>query len=283
MAQHRYTTEMIEMNGSKYNLGLLDTCILSDILENKNSEMKTFFDRFINNQPTIIPCVTIWSILELRQKEKVYEKFIEFFSIVPFFILKTPELLLDDEFSFYPYYNKINPILFTFSVLKPESDSLKVFLNRIFTNPVVIKAEKEWKYKRKREILDLILSFKKNFISKNDNYNSSDAKRFIEQALPQYIIKQNPQWTKKRLDNNEEIIFEAFPSVIIVLYNVFYRFYVAKREPQIQDIFDIYINNVVPYVDYVITVKFQADILQKFRKANNHFERITVETIKNLR
>jgi len=274
---------MVEINNNKYKLGLLDTCIISQILSNPLSEMQAFFKKITESDSMILPCVTMWSVLELRSRVEHYQKFIEFFSVIPFCMLKTPDAILADEFMHYPYWNKIDPILFAFSLLRPKEESLEYFLNKIFSQHEVISAEKNWKHKWKRDALNSILSLKKNFEPINKNLNSEDAKKFIEEALPQYVISQNLSWSKNRIDKKEEIIFDAFPSAKAGLYTVFYRFYVANREPEIQDIFDILINNVVPYVDYVITENFQADILRKIKKADEQFSHLEINTIKNLR
>ena len=271
------------MNGTNYRLGLLDTCILGKILSNPDYERQGLFKLFFDPSPIIIPCVTIWSILELRQKSILYKKFIEFFSVIPFCMLKTPELILQDEFKYYPFINKIDPILFTFSMLRPKSESLTSFLQRVFSNKEVRRAEKKWKNKWKQENLKSMLSLKSNFISTNKNLNSSDAKRFVDEALPQYVTKQNPQWVKEKLYKNEEIIFDAFPSVKAALYTVFYRFYVANRSPELQDVFDILINNIVPYLDYVITENFQSDILMKIKRADQQFAHLEIKTVRDIR
>ena len=274
---------MIEINNNSYKLGLLDTCIISEILNNPLDEMQSFFKKITETDSMILPCITMWSVLELRSRVELYQKFKEFFSVIPFCMLKTPDAILNDEFNNYPYWNKINPILFSFSMLRPKEESLEYFLKKIFSQPEVISAEKNWKYKWKKDALRSILSLKKNFVSINKNLNADDAKKFINEALPQYVISHNLTWAKNKINRKEEIIFDAFPSAKAGLYTVFYRFYVANRVPEIQDIFDILINNVVPYVDYVITENLQADILRKIKKSDTQFSHLEINTIKNLR
>lgn len=274
---------MVEVDGTKYKLGLLDTCIISKILENSNSEQNVFIDKFIGEKPATIPCITIWSILELRQRKEIYLKFIDLFSIIPFCIMKTPDHILKDEYENYPYINKVDPILFTFSFVRSEEESLKNVLSKFFTRHEIKQAEKDWKFKLKQESLNSMLRLRSNFISSNKHLNANDAKKFMDDALPQYITYQNPSWVEKRLKRNESIIFDAFPSAKSALYTVFYRFYVANRKPVIQDVFDILINNTVPYIDYVITENFQADILRKIKKADEQFSHIEIDTIRVLR
>lgn len=274
---------MIKINNNNYKLGLLDTCIISDILNNSLNEMHSFFNKITKSDSMILPCVTMWSVLELRSRIEQYQKFVKFFSIIPFCMLKTPDAILNDEFQYYPYWNKVDPILFSFSILRPKEESLEYFLKRIFSQNEVKSGEKNWKYKWKWNALNSILSLKENFIPINKNLNAEDAKKFVEEALPQYVISHNLNWAKQKIDRKEEIIFDAFPSAKAGLYTVFYRFYVANRKPEIQDIFDILINNIVPYIDYVVTENFQADILRKIKKADIQFSHLEINTIKDLR
>src|ERR1035437_1793355 len=132
---------MMRIDGNKDKLCLLDTCIISKILENHNSERSKFFEIILNSDSPSFPCVAIWSIFELRQKQKLYERFIEFFSIIPMFILKTPDHILLDEYDNYPFHKKVDPILFRFSFFKPQVDSLKNVLTKLFLLPEIKQAE----------------------------------------------------------------------------------------------------------------------------------------------
>ena len=155
-------------------------------------------------------------------------------------------------------------------------------LTKLFLLPEIKQAEKDWKYKLKQESLNSILSLKSNFISFNKHYNASDAKKFFNDAFLQYIASQNPDWVASKMKKKEAIISDAFPSVKAALYTVFYRFYVADREPETQDIFDIMIYNAVPYLDTVISENFQADILKKLKNIDNQFSHLEILTIKDL-
>lgn len=152
---------MIEINDTKYRLGLLDTCVLSRILRNENNERENYFNLISKEDPFIVPSISAWSIFELRARKELYEKFIDFFSILPFCLLKTSDHLLKEEYENYPYFNKIDPILFKFSPLKAENESLKELLKLIFNKKEIKEAEKLWKYKWKKEALDSMLKLKK--------------------------------------------------------------------------------------------------------------------------
>lgn len=277
-----FARDMIKKNEKEFKLCLLDTCIISRIIESNNSERQKFFEIILNSNSPSHPCIAIWTIFELRSKQILYEKFIEFFSVIPLFILKTPDNVLNDEYDNYPFYKNIDPVLFAFSFLKQEKDSLKNVLTKLFSLPEIIQAEKDWKNKLKQDMLNSILSLKSNYVSSNKHFNASDAKKFYNEAFLQYITSQNPKWVLSQLKKGESIDYEAFPSVKSALYTVFYRFYVADRQPETQDIFDILIYNSVPYVDIVISENFQADILRKLKKNDKQFSHLEIFTVKDL-
>lgn len=273
---------MININGTTYKLGLLDTCVIGRILLNSKHERDNFFNIVFNKNITIIPCITIWTILELRRKPELYKIFLDFFSVFPFCLIKTPDLILSEEFKFYPDFTKVDPILFTFSSVRKPDESLEKFLEMVFEKEKVIFSERMWKQKWKKDVLDSLLDLKKNFKPKGKFYNSHDAKEFVELGVPQYLAGQNPDWIEKKLTNNLAVNPNAFPSVKISFYTVFYRFYVARRKPELQDIFDISINNPIPYLDFVLTEKFQADIFHKVQNIDSFINNLEVKTIRDL-
>jgi len=273
---------MIVINNNKYLLALLDTCIIGKLLKNENHEIENFFNLVPKNNGTLIPAISVWSILEIKKKIILYKKFIEFFSVIPFCLLKPPNLILDEEISNYSKNKRVDPILTTFSFLKKPEEQIQNFLDMLFSKPEVRQAELLWESDWKQEVLDSILSLKQNFNPKGKYYNSQDAINFVKLGVPQYLGSQKSDWVKEQLINSNEIIIDAFPSVKITFFNVFFRFYLNNRAPEKQDIFDLTINNPVPYVDYVFTEKFQSDIFQRVKKIDNFINHLEIMTLKDL-
>jgi hypothetical protein len=88
---------------------------------------------------------------------------------------------------------------------------------------------------------------------------------------------------KEKIDKNEEIKVDAFPSVKTTFYTVFYRFYAENRDPELQDVFDILIFNVVPYLDIVVTERFQGEIFRKIKNRDEMYQDIEILTLRDLR
>ena len=98
---------------------LLDTNILSEITKNKQNELNNYISKFITKQ--YLPCIAIWSILELRKNPEIYNSFINVFSFFPFCILKPYYFLIKEEMDYYPNFKKIKPTIFEYNPLKHDS------------------------------------------------------------------------------------------------------------------------------------------------------------------
>jgi hypothetical protein len=272
----------IELNDTKYELALLDTGVISELLKNRNEE-RLALTRLMIGRP-MIPCISIWSVLELREREDLYQLFIELFSVVPFILVRDPINLLEDEIANYPDPSSVEPVAFAFSMFNPDPEAdLNVFMAKLFSHPEVKKSEGAWGSGWKRESLDAMLALKANFQPSGDSYSAKDAELFVELAAPQYVTSQAPNWVKGLISQGKTPKPEAFPSVKMALYTVFYRFYAEQREPEEQDVFDILIGNIAPYLDGVITENFQAEIYRKVKNRDPFLYHLSIDTVSMLR
>ncbi len=260
---------------------LVDTCIISEILKNKKNERNSFINFSLTNQ--VIPCVSIFTVFELRKTNKMYEQFINFFNGFPLFIAQAPLILFEKEVLYYPNPSKVDPINFIFPGKEKENDiHLKDFFNHIFSDPEILDSENKWNTIWKKEMLEKILELKPNFHPKHSSYNSQDAKRFLNDGMPDYIMAMQKNITTHLNIGVNPIDLIAFPSIRTIFYTVFYRFYAENREPELQDIFDIFIYSVVPYVGTVIAEKFQAEIFRKLKNIDEIYKDLNILTLKDL-
>ena len=272
---------MREINGTLYSFGLLDTGIISEVIKNRQGERNALVKLMIDVD--MIPCISIWSIMELRERKDLYSTFLELFAVIPFCLIRSHYHLMEDELASFPDPSGIEPIAISFSMFAEDPGAkLPTFIPRLFSHPEVKKAEKLWGSGWKQDTLNSILSLKSNFSPRRERYNADDAKRFIEEGVFQYIATQAPQWTKDLLESGREFDPHSFPSVKMMFYTVFYRFYAENRIPEIQDVFDILIANAAPYLDMLITERFQAEIFRKVKHRDSFLEHVSIRTIGSL-
>ena len=268
-------------NGTQYNLCLLDTNIISEIVKNNRGELRGFLDKFPPS--THVISVTIYSLIELRRNSKVFEKFLDVFSVIPFIILKPFYQLFENERDLYDVNENPQPILAVITMVNQDPRlHLRNFILELFKDKEILEAETRW---RTDETTVL-----KNWISRIDNYepisdvaNSRDADLYVEEASLQTIMRLDINWAKQKVETKELINTSKFPSVIAMLYSQYYRLYDPYWKARPQEITDISIIGAAPYVDVVITEFFQAEILKKIKPKVIGMENLEIATLRDIR
>ena len=121
-------------SGNTYQLVLLDTNALSDIVKNKKNEGLEFVTKF--NACCYAPCFTIYSLIEIRRNEEAYKSFLKFFSVYPILMLKSHSVILEDEMAAYDTDKNVSALLKDFSPYgKNQSYDLRHFIDYHFRKP----------------------------------------------------------------------------------------------------------------------------------------------------
>lgn len=194
---------MRKINNEIFRFWLLDTCVISEIIKYPTQTGQKFLQFMVNTKA--IPCIAIWSILELRKAISLYERFLELFSIVPFSLLKTPDDLLKSELMAYPNPDHVEPIIYSFTPLNQNPlGHLRRFMENLFSQADIQVAEQAWERKWRQQALDSIIALKPNFPPNGKFYTSRDAARFIQEGVPQYLISHSPVWAKKVFERDSD-------------------------------------------------------------------------------
>lgn len=133
------------------------------------------------------------------------------------------------------------------------------------------------------QTLDSILSVKSNFDRSDASVNTSDARRFVDEAGPCQLARMHGSWVHDQLGQGVVPLVDSFPSLKASLFTTYYRLYDDNRVPERQDVVDILNSAAVPYMDGVVTERLQADILRKVRCREAFLEHLEVSTLSDLR
>jgi len=268
-------------SGKEYSLCLLDTNAISEILKNPNNEGKGFIEKF--PPLSFVPCFTIYNVIELRRITKLYEKFLDFFSIYPIFIVKPQSMILDQEIVNYGKNSKVSILLNAFSKKGDNpSYNIIIFFDKLFNNTQIKKIESSWRYEE-HETLNNWLSMKENFSVSSSYPNLEDAEEYMNEAGLQTLINLKPDWCGSIIKNGSIPNIDNFPSLKISLYSLYYRLYNPSWIAKPGEVTDIQIISAVPYVDNFITEKFQANIITKIKNRVKYLDLLSVKRLKDIR
>ncbi len=262
--------------GNTYNLCLLDTNVISEIIKRPRVEGRGYFERFYKN---FITCFTVYSLIELRRNTALFKDFVNWFAM-PCCILKPVQILLEDEKESQGNLEKIVPVMDLF--LPVGSKTLEAFIDGFFSLKAIKKIESNWK-KDENETLKVWLSRKKNFIPTKPSQNARDAERYVKEAGLQTLIQLFPKWAQELTENGRSPNIDYFPSLKVSLYSQYYRLYDPNWKPEPQEVTDVQIISASPYMEAVITEAFQAEILKKVKNKVNGLEEIEILTLRDIR
>ncbi len=268
-------------SGKEYKLCLLDTNAISEILKNPKVEGRGYIEKFPPS--THVPCFTIYNFIELRRNQRVYQKFLNFFSHYPIFLTKTQSMILNEEIR---VYNSNDDIIIQFNAFTPlgkdDSYNLRLFIEKVFENEQIRELETSWR-KNETETLNNWIATKNNFIPSNKYPNTNDAEKYIEQAGLPTLMRLEMNWCKRMIEKKMVPDIDKFHSVKIMLYSLYYRLYDPSWKAKPSEVTDISIISTAPYVDTFVTEKFQVNIMKKIKNKVKNLNKLEIKRIRDIR
>jgi hypothetical protein len=271
----------IDLNGTFYKLCLLDTNVISEMAKHPSQEFRHFTDLTL---PRIfLPCFSVFSVLELRQRKGLYEKFLDLFSIYPCFILKSHMQLMREETNNYPDSTGISPVLCGFPgmILKPEN-TLRKTLDLVFESKINRDKENWWNQEKAQAVGDIV-KLVDNYPPKKSTYTVREIRLFLYLQVVSQLYMLSPDFLNSLNSKGDGIKIDSFPTAKMIVYTMFYKFYVDARRPKNSDTFDFLISALTPYVDAIITESHQAEVIKKIKCIDHFLDNVEVYRLRDLR
>ncbi len=268
-------------SGNEYKLVLLDTNILSEILKHPDVEGRGYLRLFPPS--SYAPCFSFLSLIEMRRRTDVFEKFVSFFSLCPIFLLKTFQQILDEERKANGEVSLVQPLLQAFSPLGVnESYSIKHFTAKMFSDPFFANYERNWR-SEESEIIQSWLANKTNFHPTKSAPNARDAEEYLSFSCLQSLARFDLDWLAQEIKQGRDFDISSFPSLRVSLYSQYYRLFDPHWKANPQEVTDVLIYSAAPYMDVVISEAFQAEIFKKIRDKIPEQASTEVFTLRDLR
>ena len=251
----------------------IDTCIISEIIENESLKIQLNKITQDNSYCCIIGDKTL---SELANSKSLFDKFFKLSNEISFEIAKSKQLLINEEIQNSKIEKNIDVSLIKLTGTKDEFEYfIKLYLKAI---------SDEFPKGSKQEILDSILILKKNFPPKNGrSYLRNEIICFYETIVIQQLITFHN--FNLELIKSKDFNIYRFKSLISQSLIVFWKFYKMKdRKSKESDVFDISMASVFPYVNAVITENNLARDLEMIKKEKIYFKNLdNIFTLKDLK
>ncbi|MBC7087126.1 MAG: hypothetical protein H5T96_01410 [Tissierellales bacterium] len=269
----------MKIGSDEYNLMLIDTNIIRELLNFQSNTRKGFFHKAFLSETKYAPCFSIYNVIELMPYNDLFEKFVDIFSEIPCLMLFTAKQFIEAEYDAFingdslqincKLANSFTPVIDNESYnlrkfinrLKKESSLITVIQNEVYNLPSIAN---EWE-KGRREISKV-----------SERLNEKDYLKNEARTLLKDIIN----WG---INPEVEINVEKFPALRIMAYSQFMRVHLTQKKIKPNDVLDVLISSAIPYVDAVLTENYQADIYKKAKKHIRQLGDLEILTLKDIR
>lgn len=228
-----------------YKLIYLDTNVLRAVIDNENGCGKGFFTKFVLEQNDGIPCFSFANVCEIRPYKDIYERLLNFFSVMPCLMFYHYRVLVQEE---YKAYQENRTMVLNANVMrafipdgKDKGYNFSWFIEHIDNQLAdLLNGEKSGladvvtEQEKKRQ------EFKKLGITDE----KSLGKIFL--AFEKPTIIKDLEVENISLSNQSDYI--RFPSLRMLEFSLFQRAHLTKRPLTINDVMDIRMSGFVPYV-----------------------------------
>jgi len=270
----------IDLNGTIYKLCLLDTNAISEMVKRPSQEFRHFTD--LTLPKFYLPCFSVFSVLELRQRQDLYEKFLDLFSIYPCFILKSHMQLMREEMNNYPNPTGITPVLCGFPGMLHPENTLRKTLNLVFESQTNHDKENWWNQEKAQAVGDIV-KLVDNYQPKKGTYTVKEIRLFLYLQVVSQLFMLSPDFLNSLNNKGDGIEVDSFPAAKMIVYTMFYKFYNDARRPKESDTFDFLISALTPYVDAIITESHQVEVVKKIKCIDHFLDNVEVYRIHDLR
>lgn len=264
---------MQRVGSKEYKMLFLDTNAIREISTNNNNAFKGFTKKFIIGSERFAPCISIYNIVELWSNEENYNSFLNVFCDIPCFMFFPIQTILDEEFKCdqtgqtFKFDGRIANAFIPDSI-QPSSNLLS-FLNMMRSSDVSTAIE--------HKIRQLKLIANTWELTRNKFYQSTEK---YYRGLESYLVQ-------KDLNNfgyhNQINNIENFPSLRIMEYSQYCRVHLSHAQIKPNDVMDVEISHITPYMDAVITENFQSNVLKKSRSFIPQLKNLEVYTLRDIR
>lgn len=268
------------LNGTHYKKILLDTNVLREFLfENDGTERNKQGMRSFSNymQNYILPSeryvllISVFSLLELQAYKDLFDRFLARFHFIPLFVVMPDECILEQEFCHYKTGTRLkldensNKIIYAISYF---NNPLQQFTQTLFSHIDIGNTLKnlqetaqQWSKERKHT----------KYISENNYYRNNEV------TIIKRVVSKHFDYTEGSIE------LECFPGLRLMQFSQYKKVHFTSKPIEINDVMDVKISCVVPYVDIVIIEKQQAEFYKQSQSIIPQMSKVRVLTLTELR
>lgn len=261
---------MIKLNGKDYKTIVLDTNAIRRMLDDDKQFLTQYLKEFILKEPHAI-IISIYTFVELRPFEDIFQKFLNLFDMVPFFMGFPEESIVKAEYEYLQMDKEpelCNGMIY--SVTSVENTMHEV--NELFIKGIIDPNLEQFV----DDLDEITMAWNDNKPSYNSIKNTADYRKYELDTIRKDVINH-----LGGIKGIEDIKLSHFPSMRLMEFVLFKKSKVKK--PMVKnDVMDTRISSIIPYADKVITENQQADFFKQSKSLIPQMRNLEILTLSDI-
>lgn len=213
-------------------------------------------------------------LVELSQATRKHDEFNTFFAVLPSAKIKSFEAAIEEEVKSYPKMHTDTLLIWP--------TNLEFGMQTITSWPISkIKEARRKQLLYAKNMKQYLESVKSNFSpSSQGKYNIEQAEIFAWMVTAQWLEGSHPDFMKKLNDNRRLLQAEAFPSIRLFAYYVYYKYYLDNRQPKtLSDFGDLFHMFYFPYCRLIVLERDMCNLLNKIKSHCKMLDGVEVKNV----
>lgn len=257
-------------NGTEYKTILLDTNAIRSMLDEDKQFLRQYLQEFIVKEPHAI-MISTYTIIELKPLKDMFMKFLELFEMIPFFLVLPEKSIVEAEYDFFLKRQEpelCKEMIYSVTYVKNMMSDVNELLFKGVIDPNIEQFVKELpniahELNSKKSAYELIKS--------TADYRKHELN----------IIRKDVENHIGNIDNIADVKLSHFPSLRVLEF-VLYKKLKSKKPIIANDVMDIRISAIIPYVDKVITENQQAEFFRQVKPVVTRMSNLEIFTLKDI-
>lgn len=207
---------------------------------------------------------------ELSEAKHLHESLNVLLTAVPSVIIKNADKVLNEEVESHPQRRTVTLLSYPLNAL------LRTTLSDYLSDPALAQARREQRIAAKCWI-ERLVNLKSNFApTKSGKYTKEQAEEFVWLLMLPELSISHLEFLTRFKNDLANLKTNVFRSCRIMGYVTFYKYYIGKQEPKLNDFGDMFQLYDLPYCRLVIIERNMCEFLRQIKRNHDVLDGVTI-------
>lgn len=218
-------------------------------------------------------------VVELFDAKGLHEDIVALFLSVPSGLLKTWDMILDEEVKSHPHWRRDSLLLYPLNAMFIEPGGVEKLQD--FLSSKGLRAARKDQLEHAQQMAERHANLRNNFLpSKTGKYTRQQADEFAWMLVMQRLAPTHRDFLVGFKNDIESLHLQVFLSIRLFAHVIFYKYYLGQREPKrSSDFGDL---SHLAYIPYCEVAVMERDLCNVLNQIKNHQDTLKSTVVRDI-